>query len=163
MTSFISYFSGTFLRNWPKALSRRIVLHETIKRNLGLTFSQNPPSNNPPKIRRKFTKNDFALKYFDILRANLSHETNRKKVESFLILLHTPNINKQKDFTKFHTLQSSTVFGQLGARLKSTILIFKTFFCSVSNFPICSLTQSKIFLQFQISHPFKISILMKFY
>jgi len=60
--------------------------------------------NNPPKIRRKFTKNDFALKYFDILRANLSHETNRKKVESFLILLHTPNINKQKDFTKFHTL-----------------------------------------------------------
>ena len=83
--------------------------------------------NNPPKIRRKFTKNDFALKYFDILRANLSHETNRKKVESFLILLHTPNINKQKDFTKFHTLQSSTVFGQLGARLKSTILIFKTF------------------------------------
>jgi hypothetical protein len=33
-----------------------------------------------------------------------THETNRKKVESFLILLHTPNINKQKDFTKFHTL-----------------------------------------------------------
>ena len=60
-------------------------------------------SNNPPKIRRKLSKSDYALKFFDILRTNLPQEYNRKKVESFLILLHKPSINKQKDFTNFRT------------------------------------------------------------
>jgi len=60
-------------------------------------------SKNPPKIRRKLSKNDFALKYFDVLRTNLTNEYDRKKVESFLILLHKPSLNKQIDFKHFKT------------------------------------------------------------
>ena len=60
-------------------------------------------SNKPPEIRRKLTKNDYALKFFDVLQTNLTYESQRKSVEQFLILLHKPNLNEQSDFKSFKT------------------------------------------------------------
>ena len=60
-------------------------------------------SNNPPALRVKLTKNDFCLKFFDVLQCNLTMSSERKKVESFLIVVNKPSLNKQKDFKTFKT------------------------------------------------------------
>ena len=60
-------------------------------------------SKNPPKIQYKLSKNDFALKYFDVLQTNLTNESQRRNVEQFLILLHQPSLNEQSDFKQFKT------------------------------------------------------------
>ena len=47
---------------------------------------------------RKFTRSDFALQYFNLLKTNLTNTRKRENTEEFLILLYNPNLNEKKDF-----------------------------------------------------------------
>ena len=59
--------------------------------------------NKKPPDPKKFTINDFALRYFDIMHTNLTKYSQRTDIEAFLILLNQPSLNEQKDFKTFKT------------------------------------------------------------
>ena len=93
--SYETYISEPSTKNFTSQYKTK-----TAQSNLAL---QSFHSKNPPKIQYKFSKNDFALKYFDVLQTNLTHESQRRNVEQFLILLHRPSLNEQSDFKLFKT------------------------------------------------------------
>ena len=78
-----------------------------------------------PPFARKFTINDYFLKYFSIIHNNLTNTNQRKDIESFFILYHSLLMNKK-------TSKPCTDFGQILALDKSTCFRLLAFSNSLS-------------------------------